>query len=41
MFLKLVIFNKIKLMSPSFVAFVVAVTTVGVLIGIFIDISKK
>ena len=28
-------------MSPSFVAFVVIVTTLGVLIGIFIDISKN
>ena len=32
---------KYKFMSPSFVAFVVIVTTLAVLIGIFIDISKK
>jgi uncharacterized membrane protein (DUF106 family) len=28
-------------MSPSFVAFVVVVTIAGVMIGIFIDLSKK
>ena len=28
-------------MSPSFVAFVVIISTLGVLIGIFIDISKN
>ncbi len=39
---KLVIFEKtFKTMSPSFVAIVVIITTLAVLIGIFIDISKK
>ena len=40
-FLNWLSLRKYKIMSPSFVAFVVIVTTLGVLIGIFIDISKK